>query len=134
MHAPAVPPGDSWRFFVRAFPPPLLPLMRSLRPALAVGSWLFLGGLASLQAENLVSIRTEAVPSLPGAMNISRVLAVDGRLVAIADGGSWLLDGSSGKWERHEWRPDGWVQASVSDGRQAFLLLAANPGGGGGGR
>jgi SSS family transporter len=79
--------------------------------------------LASERTENLVSIRTGAIATLQGDDSSSRVLVVDGRLVALGAAFSSVLDERRGEWAQIDWSPQAPVLAVAGDGRRAFLLL-----------
>ena len=90
-----------------------------------------------VRAENLVSIQERKIAALPEAGTINRLLVVDGRPLAfdsdISGGGgdvAWILSENRKIWTRLDWRPDGRVAGTASDGRQAYLWLAAESGGG----
>ena len=93
--------------------------------------------VGSPAGEPLVAIRTGTLPPLPAAESVSRVVSVNGQLVAIADGAMLLLEAKTPAWTRRAWRPDGVVTAVAATtaqpanaraAQQAFLLLAAKPG------
>ena len=96
---------------------------RACAVAIAV---LISGGISSLHAENLVSIKTSEVAALPATEIVSRLLVVDGRPVAIGADATWLLDENQKAWQRVDWRPQGRVLGLAGDGRIAFLLLSSN--------
>ena len=102
------------RFFRRA---------RACAAAIAV---LMFGGISSLHAENLVSIKTSEVAAPPTTEVISRLMVVDGRPIAVGADATWLLDENQKAWQRIDWRPQGQVLDIASDGRIAFLLLASS--------
>jgi SSS family transporter len=75
-----------------------------------------------------VSIKAGALPPVPDS--VSRVLSVDGRIVALGASASWVLDKNLVAWARTQWRPDGEVLGVAAGyGPQAFLLLGAKRGG-----
>lgn len=77
--------------------------------------------------EPLVSLRKGALP--PVAEPISRVLSVDGYLVAFGAGPVSVFDPKGNAWSRREWQPNGDVVAATRGGTHAFLLLAGERGG-----
>lgn len=81
--------------------------------------------MASLHAETLVSIRTGEIAPLPGVDSISRVVVVDGRLLALAADAAWILDEDRKAWTRTVWHSDDHVVGTAGDGHQAFILLGA---------
>jgi SSS family transporter len=87
-----------------------------LLPLLAAGA---------LRAESLVSIHTQAMPALPGAEPVARVVVVDGRPVGLGTSGTWLLDEGRTSWIRLDWRPGNPVLGVAADGTQTFLLEGA---------
>ncbi len=89
-------------------------------PPLAIGS---------PSGEPLVSIRTGTLARLPSADSISRLLSVDGQIVAFDAGSVSLLDAQGNAWSRKEWQPDGQAVAATCVGQACFLLLATERGG-----
>lgn len=87
-----------------------------------------LGVIASLHAENLVSIQTGEIAPLSAVDSISRLLVVDGRPVALGADAAWLLDENLKSWKRTDWHPAGEVVSVAGDGRQAFVLLGSGAG------
>ena len=84
---------------------------------------------ATARAENLVSIHNGTLPSIESETPVSHVLAVDGRLVALAGDAAYVLDESRNAWTRVSWQPRGPVGAVAGNGQQAFLLMSASGGG-----
>ena len=99
----------------------IFPHLRFCTRSVAIISILF-GWLAPLHAENLVSIKTGSVGALPTAESISRLLVVDGRLIAVGVSTTWVLDESRNAWERDAWRPPGQIRGVAADSRKAFLM------------
>ena len=80
------------------------------------------------RAENLVSIHNGTLPSIESETPVSHVLAVDGRLVALAGDAAYVLDESRNAWTRVTWQPRGPIGAVAGNGQQAFLLMSAGSG------
>ena len=72
---------------------------RRVRAYVVAIAVLMFGGISSLHAENLVSIKTSEVVALPTTEVISRLLVVDGRPVAIGADTTWLLDENQKAWQ-----------------------------------
>ena len=104
----------------------MMHFFRRVRACVVAIAVLMFGGISSLHAENLVSIKTREVVALPTTEVISRLLVVDDRPVAIGADATWLLDENQKAWQRIAWRPQGQVLGVASDGRIAFLLLASS--------
>lgn len=100
---------------------PVLAAAKSVFARVAVFFVLQLGLLASVHAENLVSLRTGELPPLDAV--ITRVLTVDGRLVAFGPDAAWVLDEQQRMWTRTQWRPNGQLLGATTNGHQAFVLL-----------
>jgi len=93
--------------------------------ARAILALLLMATVVTVQAESLVSVSTDQIVPLPAADSVSHVFVVDSRPVALGANSTWLLDESEENWERIEWRPQGQVLGSVSDGDRAFLLIGS---------
>ena len=104
----------------------MMRFFRRARACVVTIAVLMFGGISSLHAENLVSIKTSEVVALPTTEIVSRLLVVDGRPVAIGADATWLLDENQKAWQRIDWHPQGQVLGIASDDRIAFLLLASN--------
>ncbi|HEY0230326.1 MAG TPA: sodium:solute symporter [Dokdonella sp.] len=72
-----------------------------------------------------MSVRTGALPPLAAAAPLAGMAVVDGRLIALAASGSWLLDGDEKAWTRSPWIPPAPIFAVAGNGRRAYLLLGA---------
>lgn len=107
------------RFVVRNF--------RHLCKCVAASALVF-SGIVSLHAENLVSIKTGGLASLPAADAVSRLMVIDGRAVALGVEKTWLLDEENVAWQSDAWRPQSQVVGIANGGREAYLLLAAADG------
>jgi SSS family solute:Na+ symporter len=103
--------------------------MRQIFPRVAVYVIMSLWAAVASRGENLVSIRTGTVQSLPGVAEVPRLLVIDGQPLALNDTGAWRLDEKRGEWNRVEWRFDGHIFAGVAAGHRAFVLLASTPAG-----
>ncbi|MDB6165568.1 MAG: transporter, solute:sodium symporter family protein, partial [Lacunisphaera sp.] len=103
--------------------------MRLLLPRLAVCVLAPLLAAGALRGENLVTIRTGTVPSLPGSPAVSRVFVLDGQPVAVSDTAAWRLAAGRTAWAQLDWRPHGMIAAVAEDIHQTFLLLRVAPGG-----
>lgn len=102
-----------------------LQLLRALAGLLA----LLLIFIAPAHAENLVTVRAGALPALPGSEAVSRVLAVDGRVLALAGPGAWLLNADRGGWSALEWKPAARIAATAAREHDTILLLESGRGG-----
>ena len=106
--------------------------VRRFLARVAALSFLPLVAIASLPGEPLVSVRTGTFAPLAAGEFISRVLSVEGQLVAFGAGSVSLLDAKSNAWSRKEWQPDGevvGVATMARGGNHGFLLLASERGG-----
>lgn len=95
--------------------------MRGLIGLLAL--LLALLGSMPAQAENLISVKTGALPALPGTEPVSRVMAVDGRLLALTPHASWLLAADRKAWTQLDWRPADQIVRTVAREHDTLLLL-----------
>ena len=103
---------------------------RFLAPATMAALWILpLVALAASAGEPLVSVKTGTIAPLPAADSISRLLSVDGQLIAFDAGSLWLLAPKANEWSRKEWPADGVVVAATCAGQACFLLLAHELGG-----
>ncbi|MGH8179271.1 MAG: sodium:solute symporter family transporter [Steroidobacter sp.] len=84
------------------------------------------GAISTSQAENLVSIETGRIASLPGSASLSRVVVVDGRALAIGADFAWVLEGNKKAWTQIDWRPRMQVLGAAGDGTEGFLLLGSD--------
>lgn len=91
--------------------------------AVAWLAWMALMPLA--HAENLAQVRSAAWPALPSAEAARALALVDGRALAIADSGTWLLDAEARGWTASAWRASAPVLGAVSTPRHAFLLTGS---------
>ncbi len=82
-----------------------------------------LGLIVSLHAENLVSLQTGRLAPLREAGEITHVLNVDQRLIAIGPDATWMLDEKQQAWTRTRWRPAGQILSVATAGHGAILLL-----------
>lgn len=98
-------------------------LLQSLR-ALAGLAALMLVLLAPAHAGNLVAVRTGSLPALPGSAPLARVMALDGRVLALTEGASWLLAADRSGWAALDWKPAGPIAASVARASDTIILLA----------
>ncbi len=80
------------------------------------------------RADNLVSLESGSIAPLPAEATVSRLLTVEGRLVALGAGSAWLLDESRGDWTEIGWQSAGSVAAVASGDAPAYLLHAAPDG------
>ena len=78
---------------------------------------------AGARADNLTTVRAGTLPALPVAEAVTRVMAVDGRLVALTAQDSWLLDDTGKAWSRAPWKADGRIVRSTARGKETLLLL-----------
>ena len=104
--------------------------MTAIRRFLArVAALMFLplAALGASPGETLVSVKPGALPPIPE--EISHLLSVDGRTVALGAGALWMLDANLTAWVRAERRSDGAVIGVAGYGRRAFLLLGSDRGG-----
>ena len=83
---------------------------------------------AATPRDSLVAIKNGTLPPIHDDA-VSRVVAADGRIVALGDKAIWVLEEGGRTWTRLHWRPGGEVLDAATDGRQAFLLLGARRGG-----
>jgi SSS family transporter len=81
--------------------------------------------LAPAQAENLTSVRTGALPALPGSAPVTRVMAVDGRLLAQTAQASWLLGADRLGWTAVRWNTPGQVVNTAARDHDTIVLLDA---------
>ncbi len=81
---------------------------------------------ACAATENLVSLRTGALPPVPET--ISRLLTLDGQPAALGAGTLWTLAPKATEWTRRTWRVTGEVLAAASRGSDTYLLLGASGG------
>lgn len=95
----------------------------------AVTLLLMLVSALSANAENLVSMRTSEVATLPTAESSFRLLTVAGRPLALGRETAWLLSEDRKTWTRIDWHAGVPVVATAGDSRLAFLLLAPQPDG-----
>ena len=111
--------------------------IRRLVPRIAALWILPLVAFGSAAGEPLVSVRTGTLAPLPAVESISRVLSVNGQLVAIGAGVVLVFDATANKWSRREWQPEGEViavaaaaagPANTRGAQPAFLVLAAKRG------
>ena len=77
------------------------------------------------RAESLVAVTTETMPQLPTGVVVSRLAALDDRLLALGTASSWLLDAAGENWELRDWKPRGRISAIAAEGNRTFLLLEA---------
>lgn len=80
---------------------------------------------ASAKSETLVSINTNAIVSLSDDDSISRLLVVDGQVVAIGEHSTWVLDESEHRWELRNWKPGGEILGAAGDGIRTFLIFGS---------
>ncbi len=99
------------------------------RPARWIALVLLLSAWAALRAEDVISIRTGALAPPPSAAPVSHLWLADERPVALAAGVAWRWDDRRNTWAQLAWHPRAEVVALASGGRDAYLLLAATPGG-----
>jgi hypothetical protein len=78
---------------------------------------------AGARADNLTTVRAGSLPALPAAEAVTRVMAVDSRLVALTAQDSWLLDETGKAWVRAPWKADGQIVRSAVRGKETLLLL-----------
>ncbi|MDB5753983.1 MAG: hypothetical protein JWR56_411, partial [Massilia sp.] len=98
-------------------------LLQSLR-ALAGLAALMLVLLAPAHADNLVTVRTGSLPALPGSAPLARVMALDGRVLALTERASWLLAADRSGWAALGWKPAGPIATSVARASDTIMLLA----------
>jgi len=91
--------------------------------------WLLVGAGSLAHAENLVTVRTEALPALAGGASAVSLLATD-RPVLTRDGQAWQLDEGSRQWVESSWRPAEPVLGSVANGPRPYLLIGGRDGAG----
>ncbi len=78
------------------------------------------------QADNVATVRGGALPALPAGDAVIRLVAVDGRLLAVSASDSWLLDAGASAWTRAPWHPKGRIVGTAPRGKAAMLLLDAD--------
>ncbi|HEY5801615.1 MAG TPA: hypothetical protein VIT92_15440, partial [Burkholderiaceae bacterium] len=78
------------------------------------------------QADPLTTLETTALPALPAPLE--RLLAVDGRMLALTPSGPLLLAEDRKSWQNTAWQPGGTVAASASRGAQSFVLFGKQAG------
>jgi SSS family solute:Na+ symporter len=98
--------------------------MQSLRLLAAVLA-LLTAMLAPAHAANLVTVRAGALPALPGGEPVSRVMAVDGRVLALAGAGAWLLSSDRAGWRALDWKPAAPIAATAAREHDTIVLLEA---------
>lgn len=76
-------------------------LRQGARAMLAV--LLCLIAMASAAAENLVSLRTVALPPVPGTAPVTGLLPVEAGLLALTEQGAWLLAADRAAWREQPW-------------------------------
>ena len=99
---------------------------------LFIGLCLLLAACLPSHAENLASVRNGALPAVPSTEAIRALAVVDGRAVAITQTQAWVLNTAETAWRASAWPADAEVLAVAGNGKQAVLLLAAQPGAPGG--
>ena len=74
-------------------------------------------------AESLVAMKPEKMPALEAGEALAAIVRIDGRLVAIGERSTWVLDAGGDRWTTSAWRPSGRVQSTAGNGRDVFLLV-----------
>jgi len=80
-------------------------------------------GALPCRAENLSTLRTGMLPSIPGSAKVQTLAVVDGRPVAIAATSAWVLAEDEKSWAESTWRPAAPVHGAIGNGQRAYLLL-----------
>ncbi|MEO8103927.1 MAG: hypothetical protein ABI790_15495, partial [Betaproteobacteria bacterium] len=101
-------------------------IFRSLKQLLTLA---LLGGVATLaNAENLVSMKTVAMPAFAGTP--SDVFVASNVPVIVQGNLLWRLDESRKEWIELAWRPSGRIRGTVENGPRPYLLLESEEGNG----
>ena len=74
-------------------------------------------------ADNLVTVRSGALPVLPTAAAVHALAVVENRPIAFAANQAWVLGEDQKSWAATPWPVDLPVQGVVGNGKQALLLL-----------
>ena len=91
---------------------------------------LLLVALSGLHAEPLVAIATGNVAPLTQDASHLRLLNIESRLVAFANGSTWMLAEDRMIWAPSDWRPRAQILSAVGGGSRGFVLqgsMAAGP-------
>lgn len=84
--------------------------------------------VSGVNAENLVSVKTEALPVFSGSPDV--MFAVSGRPVIVQRHQLWQLDEARKEWIQMVWRPAGRILGSITNGQRPYLLIETNAGAG----
>jgi SSS family transporter len=79
-------------------------------------------------AESLSTVKTTTLPSLPAKGPLTGLVALDGRAIAIAEEGAWVLAADQKQWRRVAWSPSPASEAVLGvagNGEAAYLLSGA---------
>ncbi|WP_269789652.1 sodium:solute symporter [Stenotrophomonas sp. Iso1] len=87
---------------------------------------LALGGIAS--AENMTSVKSGSLPSLPDGAPVQHLMNVDGRLLALSGNSLWALDKSAKGWStlQADTLPVNAIRGNVNLDGANWLLLGTN--------
>lgn len=87
---------------------------------------LLLGAAVVANAENMVTVRNDALPALAGSP--STLFVVSGQPVLVQGNNLWRLDDARKVWNPQAWRPSGQVLGSIQNGALPYLLIESTAG------
>jgi len=73
-------------------------------------------------AENLVSLQTRDIAALPSSTHVERLVVIDGKPVAIGNGGAWVLADDRKSWGPLQVSGSQIIVAAAGDGQRLFTL------------
>ncbi|MES2148933.1 MAG: sodium:solute symporter [Pseudomonadota bacterium] len=76
-----------------------------------------------VHADTLTTVRSGTLPALPGSEAVSRVMAIDGKLVVLTPSASWLLDAERKSWSPLAWKSDVPIIRSAAREHDTIVLL-----------